>query len=84
LNRGHEGLDSNRSWKSLRGFFWVGEIVGVNNFNGRKGDDPFSGLLGAQYLVADTIVWDAGVAIGMSKAVPDFRLITGLTLLFKP
>ncbi len=62
----------------------VGEIVGVNNFNGRKGDDPFSGLLGAQYLITDSIVWDAGVEIGMNKAAPDFRFTTGLTLFFKP
>lgn len=62
----------------------VGEIVGVNNFNGRKGDDPFSGLLGTYYLITDTIIWDGGVEIGMSKAVPDFRLTTGLTILLKP
>jgi hypothetical protein len=62
----------------------VGEIVGVNNFNGRKGDDPISGLLGTYYLISDSIVWDAGVEIGMNKAAPDFRLTTGLTLLFKP
>jgi len=62
----------------------AGEIVGVNNFNGRKGDDPFSGLFGTQYLITDSIVCDAGVEIGMSKAAPDFRWTTGLTLLFKP
>lgn len=61
----------------------AGEIVGVNNFNGHKGDDPFSGLLGTQYLITDNIIWDAGVEIGMSKAAPDFRLTTGLTLLVK-
>jgi hypothetical protein len=62
----------------------VGEIVGVNNFNGRKGDDPLSGLLGIQYLITEGIVWDAGVGIGMSKAAPDYRITTGFTLLFKP
>jgi hypothetical protein len=62
----------------------VGEIVGVNNFNGRKGDDPFSGLLGTYYLITDSIIWDGGVQIGMNKAAPDFRLTTGLTILFKP
>lgn len=62
----------------------VGEVVGVNNLNGRKGDDPFSGLLGTYYLITDNIVWDAGMEIGMNKAAPDFRLTTGLTLLFKP
>jgi hypothetical protein len=63
---------------------WVGEIIGVNHFNGRKGDDPFSGLLGTQYLITESIVWDAGVEIGMNKAAPNFRITTGLTLLFKP
>ena len=62
----------------------VGEIVGVNNFNGRKGDDPLSALLGTQYLITNKLVWDVGVELGMSKAAPDFRITTGLTLLFKP
>ncbi|MGB9628508.1 MAG: transporter [Thermodesulfobacteriota bacterium] len=62
----------------------VGEIVGANNLNGRKGDDPLSGLIGAYYLITNKIVWDAGLEIGMSKAAPDFRFTTGLTILFKP
>jgi len=62
----------------------VGEIVGVNNLNGLKGDDPLSGLIGIYSLITDKIIWDAGVEIGMSKAAPDFRLTTGLTFLFKP
>jgi cobalt/nickel transport protein len=62
----------------------VGEIVGVNNLNGRHGDDPFSGLIGTYYLITDKIIWDAGLEIGMSKAAPDFRWTTGLTWLFKP
>jgi cobalt/nickel transport protein len=62
----------------------VGEIVGVNNFNGRHGDDPFSGLIGTCYSITEKIVWDVGLEIGMSKAAPDFRLTTGLTWLFKP
>jgi len=62
----------------------VGEIVGVNNFNGRRGDDPLSGLLGTYYLITDNMVCDAGVEIGINKAAPDFRLTTGLTLFFKP
>jgi cobalt/nickel transport protein len=61
----------------------VGELVGVNNLDGRHGDDPFSGLIGTYYLITDKIIWDAGLGIGMSKAAPDFRLTTGLTVLFK-
>jgi hypothetical protein len=61
----------------------VGEVVAVNNFNGRHGDDPLSGLIGTYYLITDKIIWDAGVEIGMNKAAPDFRLTTGLTFLFK-
>jgi len=38
----------------------VWEIVGVNNINGRKGNDPFSGLLGTYYLIKENIVWDEG------------------------
>lgn len=62
----------------------VGEIVGVNNFSGRHGDDPFSGLIGTYYSISDKIIWDAGLEIGMSKAAPDFRFTTGLTWLFEP
>jgi hypothetical protein len=62
----------------------VGEIGGVNNFNGHKRDDPFSGLLGTYYLISDNVVWDAGVELGINKAAPDFRFMTGLTLFFKP
>ena len=62
----------------------VGEIVGINNFNGRKQDDPFSGLIGTTYQLIDNWVWDAGVEIGMNRAAPDFRVTTGFTLLFKP
>jgi hypothetical protein len=62
----------------------VGEISGVNNFNGHKRDDPFSGLVGFQHTISDNLIWDAGLEIGMSKAAPDFRLTTGLTIFFKP
>jgi hypothetical protein len=63
----------------------VGEIVGVNNFNGNKRDDPISGLVGIQYiLIRDRLVLDAGVEMGMNKAAPDFRITTGFTLFFKP
>jgi cobalt/nickel transport protein len=62
----------------------VGEIVGVNNFNGRHGDDPFSGLIGTYYSMTDKIILDAGLEIGMSKAAPDFRFTAGLTWLFRP
>lgn len=62
----------------------IGEILGVNNFNGRRGDDPLFGLLGIYFLITDSIIWDGGVQIGMNKAAPDFGLTTGLTLFFKP
>ena len=62
----------------------VGEIIGVNNFNGHKRDDPISGLVGAQYVLSDNFVLDAGVEIGMNKAAPDYRLTAGLTFFFKP
>jgi hypothetical protein len=63
----------------------VGEIVGMNNFNGNKRDDPISGLVGIQYvLISDRLVLDGGVEIGMNKAAPDFRVTTGFTLFFKP
>ena len=62
----------------------AGEVTGINNLNGRTGDDALSGLLGTYYAITDKIIWDAGLEIGMSNAAPDFRLTTGLTLLLKP
>jgi len=63
----------------------VGEILGVNNFNGHKRDDPISGLLGIQhFLISDKFVLDAGMEIGMNKAAPDFRFTVGMTFFFKP
>ena len=63
----------------------VGEIFGVNNFNGNRRDDPLSGLVGVQYiLLTDKLVLDTGVEIGMNKAAPDFRVTTGVTFFFKP
>jgi hypothetical protein len=87
---GEHGVNNEFNYSAAAQFIlsekWVvvGEIVGVNNFNGRKGDDLISGLLGANYLISENIIWDAGVEIGMSKAAPNFRLTTGLTVCFKP
>jgi len=87
---GEHGTDNEFNY-SLAGQFvlsdkWalVGEVSGVNNFNGHKRDDPVSGLLGIQYMLSDNLVLDAGVEIGMNKAAPDFRLTTGVTFFFKP
>ncbi len=87
---GEHGSDNEFNY-SLAGQFalsdkWavVGEIFGVNNFNGHKRDDPVSGLVGIQYMLGDNFVLDAGVEIGMNKAAPDFRLTTGVTFFFKP
>ena len=62
----------------------VGEVFGLNNFNGNKSDDPISGLVGIQYMLSDNFVLDAGMEIGMNKAAPDFRFTTGVTFFFKP
>lgn len=60
----------------------VGEVFGTNNLNGKKEDDPFSGLLGTYYLISERLIWDVGMEIGMNSAAPDYRLTTGITLLF--
>ncbi len=63
----------------------VGEVFGLNNFNGNKRDDPISGLVGIQYiLLTNKLVLDAGMQMGMNKAAPDFRFTTGVTFFFKP
>ena len=60
----------------------VGEIVGTNNLDGTKGDDPLSTLFGTYYILTEQVILDAGVEIGMNKAAPDYRLTAGLTFLF--
>ena len=62
----------------------VGEVLGLNNFNGNKRDDPIAGLVGIQILLTDKLVLDAGVEMGMNKAAPDFRFTTGVTFFLKP
>jgi hypothetical protein len=87
---GEHGADNEMNYSGAVQFIlsdkWalVGEIVGVNNFNGHKRDDPVSGLIGTTYLITENISWDAGIEIGMNRAAPDYRLTTGLTFLFKP
>jgi hypothetical protein len=87
---GEHGVNNELSYSVAAQFIlsdqWslVGEMVGVNNFDGRKGNDPISTLFGIYYLIRENIVWDMGLEIGMNKAASDFRLTTGLTLLFKP
>lgn len=60
----------------------VGEIAGTNNLNGRKGDDPLSGLFGTDYLLTENLILDAGLKIGMNRSAPDYRLIAGFTFHF--
>lgn len=62
----------------------VGEVGGSNELNGRGEDRPFSVLIGTYYLLTNSIIWDAGLEIGMNKAAPDYRVTTGFTFLFKP
>jgi hypothetical protein len=82
---GEEKIDRAFCRKTIRvRWFLVGEIVGVNNFNGHKRDDPISGLIGIQYVLSDDSVLDAGVEIGINRAAPDYRLTAGLTFFFKP
>ncbi len=59
----------------------VGEMVGTNNFNGKK-DDPLSVLLGTYYLVRKNIILDAGFGAGMNRAAPVYRITAGVTFLF--
>ena len=62
----------------------VGEVIGINNLNGRHGDDPLTGLIGTYYSIKENLILDAGVEVGVNKAAPDFRITAGFTWLFKP
>lgn len=87
---GENGVDNEMNYSLGAQFIltdkWalVGEVVGINNLNGRHGDDPLSGLMGTYYPIKENLILDAGAEIGMNKAAPDFRITAGFTWLFKP
>ena len=60
----------------------VGELSGETNFEGDFDDNPFVGLLGLNYAFSDIATFDFGVGWQISKASPDFTIVTGLTLGF--
>ncbi|MFC1624349.1 transporter [Candidatus Omnitrophota bacterium] len=60
----------------------VGEITGETTFNGDFDDNPFSGLVGLNYILTERLCFDAGIGFQISKASPDYRITTGLTLAF--
>jgi len=65
-----------------KGFNLVGEIRCRNNFNSNRKDDPVAFMAGFQ-LDAPGAVFDAGVALGLNSAAPDYFFTVGVTLLFK-
>ena len=60
----------------------AGEITGETTFNGDFDDNPFSGLVGLNYGLNDTVSYDFGVGFGISEASPDYIITTGLTFGF--
>lgn len=60
----------------------VGEIVGETSFDGDFDDNPFSGLVGFNYALNETVSFDFGILFQISKASPDYQITTGLTLGF--
>ena len=62
----------------------LGEVFGSHKLNGNSKDRPLSGFIGTNYMITKDITWDAGIELGMNKAAPDYRVTTGLTILFKP
>lgn len=61
---------------------FVGELSGETNFEGDFDDNTFAGLAGFNYAFSDAAAFDLGIGWQISKASPDYKLITGLTLGF--
>ncbi|MBI4716157.1 MAG: transporter [Nitrospirae bacterium] len=59
----------------------VGELAGETNRT-PDADDYFSLLVGGRYLWMKDVTLDAGVALGLSDASPDFRSMLGVTTRF--
>ena len=59
----------------------VGELAGETNRTPGE-DDYFSLLVGGRYLWVKNVTLDAGVALGLSDASPDFRSMVGVTTKF--
>ena len=60
----------------------VGEVVGETTFEGNFDENPCNGLLGFNYALNETVVFDFGVGFEMSKASPDYQVTAGLTFGF--
>ena len=60
----------------------VGEITGETTFDGDFDDNPFSGLIGFNCILNKRLCFDVGIGFQISKASPDYKIVTGLTLAF--
>jgi hypothetical protein len=64
-----------------KGLLAVGEIRYTHNFNSDSKDDPASILLGLQAPMGKVLL-DAGLALGLNTAAPDYALTVGVTIKF--
>lgn len=65
----------------MKGLIAVNEIRYAQNFNSDTKDDPASILLGLQAQVGQAL-FDAGLAVGLNTAAPDYVLTMGVTIKF--
>ncbi len=60
----------------------AGEITGETTFDGDFDDNPCGGLVGLNHALSEMVTFDCGLGFEISEASPDYRIITGLTLVF--
>lgn len=60
----------------------VSEIKDDTIFSGKFNENSTSALIGFTYDFSKSITWDFGWTLGISKAAPNFKLTTGLTIPF--
>jgi len=60
----------------------MGELVGDTILSGKFDDSSSSGLIGFNYVINNSLTYDAGLSLGISESAPDFKIMTGLTFAF--
>ena len=68
-------------YEVTKGLISVAEIRYNQNFNSDRKDDPANFLAGVQVAVGKA-QFDAGLAIGLNRAAPDYVLTAGVTIKF--
>lgn len=60
----------------------VAEVFGDTVLSGKFDQNAASGLAGFNYALNDSVTYDLGLALGLSDADPEYKVVAGLTIAF--